>query len=122
MKLMFLVWIVETVLPVITAAMCGGLLIAGICLVGWLLCIGEKGGEAACAIFKKTGIWCLCIALFLSLVPRKETAYLMVGAYSVEWIATHEATKRVGARGLALIEKSIDKFDTYLQEPPKVEE
>ena len=59
-------------------------------------------------------------SLFNALMPSKDTAYLMLGAYGVqtvtETISQNEEMRVVGKKTLVLVEGAIDKYTKELKE------
>lgn len=64
-------------------------------------------------------------SLFNNIMPSKETAYLMLGAYGVQTVAEtvgkNEDVQRLGKRTLSLVETAIEKYEKELsvEEPKK---
>lgn len=57
-------------------------------------------------------------SLFNSLLPSKDTAYLMLGAYGVQSVAEtvgkNEEVQKLGKRTLSLVETAISKYEKEL--------
>ena len=56
-------------------------------------------------------------ALGFMFVPTERTAYMMVGAYTAQKIATDPTVARLNAKVIELIERKIDEYGTKLPTP-----
>lgn len=92
------------------------------CLYGYLVvkfCGNEIPEQAAKIPFGKVSIFCATVLLLSNLIPSKETAYLMLGAYGVqtvtETVASNPEIQKIGKRTLSLVENAIAKYEQELK-------
>lgn len=72
-------------------------------------------------LYKSTRRWGIAAfvvgALGATFIPTERTAYMMVGAYTAQKIATDPTVARLNAKVIGLIERKIDEYGTELPTP-----
>lgn len=71
--------------------------------------------------FIRTRRYCI-VGLFIAaigviFIPSERTAYMMVGAYAAQKIATDPTVARLNAKIIGLIERKIDEYGAELPTP-----
>ena len=88
-------------------------IIAGLSMIAlffWLLlCYLDNTPHKA---YKWTYPTILALAVTIALIPSEKTAYVMVGAYAAQKIATDPKAEQVGAKVLVIINQELDKLVT----------
>lgn len=63
-------------------------------------------------------------SLFNTLMPSKETAYVMLGAYGVqsitETIGKNQEVQQIGKRTLSIVETALEKYEKELKAEEKL--
>lgn len=139
MELVFVIWMIEVVTNIHMWINLKGLLVL-IVVLNILFAIAAppsldfnldriKSAYFSPLKYKKsciaTVLACLFGSVWNSLVPSKETAYLMLGAYGVqsayEVVTESEETKRIAKKSLSIIEEALDKYQKESNNEPKNE-
>lgn len=61
-------------------------------------------------IAKRLAIVAVVCSVLLVLIPKEKTAWLMVGAYAVQQVASNPATRETSDKVVKLINKKLDEY------------
>lgn len=123
MEFAAIVYLVGTVLPLLstvgTLAMVGMVLL----LLAWVLGIPfwiDDYYSHECKVFLKASktfcIWAIPIAFVCGLVPSKEVSYTMIAAYTAQSIGENEKVQDIAGQSLEVIEAFLSKTKKEIEE------
>lgn len=121
MEFAAIVYLVGTVLPLLSAV--GSLVMAGMALLllAWVLGIPfwiDYSHERK--VFLKASktfcIWAIPIAFVCGLVPSKEVSYTMIAAYTAQSIGENEKVQDIAGQSLEVIEAFLSKTKKEIEE------
>lgn len=120
MEFAFVVYLVSTVLPLITAVgkiaiilTCGVVICLFITLPVW----GDEEDNRAMVgkYFKSYLKWAIPIAFIAGLAPDKETSYTMIAAYTAQSIGQNERVQNIAGQSLSVVEAFLEKTKKELE-------
>ena len=120
MEFAFVVYLVSTVLPLITAVgkiaiilTCGVVICLFITLPVW----GDEEDNRAMVgkYFKHYLKWAIPIAFIAGLAPDKETSYTMIAAYTAQSIGQNERVQNIAGQSLSVVEAFLEKTKKELE-------
>ena len=123
MDLIFVVYLIDTVIPAIIGLKVGTFVTATtifVALIVWWCFtlddyhLDDEEKEAKIKNTIKPRFKCvfslLSVGLILSLVPSKDTAYKMMAVYAGQELIALEGTKEVGSKAYQALNKVLDDF------------
>lgn len=123
MTLALIVWFVMTVIPAlkaanaaVTIAFCATGVVCGLV---WLITEGKF--PAPIKYWIKQLKWSIPLLMFLAMIPNKETAWYMVGAYAAETVVTSETAGEVGTAAKDMMVELMNKARSELKDLSKEE-
>lgn len=126
MTLVFIIWLVTSVLPAVTGVcifvgIAYTLVILFSLIHNWIEKDGDREEKGYIElVHKKRYVFLPVVCFFLAgLIPDKETSYVMLAAYGVESIASNDKVQELGGKSLEVLEKAMD---SYLKETTSSEE
>ena len=120
MEFAFVVYLVSTVLPLITAVgkiaiilTCGVVICLFVALPLW----GDEEDNRAMVgkYFKSYLKWTIPIAFIAGLAPDKETSYTMIAAYTAQSIGQNERVQNIAGQSLSVVEAFLEKTKKELE-------
>lgn len=119
MEFAFVVYLVSTVLPLITAVgkiaiilTCGVVICLFITLPVW----GDEDNRAMVGKYFKSYLkWAVPIAFIAGLAPDKETSYTMIAAYTAQSIGQNERVQNIAGQSLSVVEAFLEKTKKELE-------
>lgn len=119
MDLAILVYLISILKPIVVT--CAALMFLSIVIV----CIATIEAGVNCNMDSKSYIalrrWCIAgiviSGIGLMFIPSERTAYMMVGAYTAQKIATDPTVAKLNTKIIELVERKIDEYGTELLTP-----
>lgn len=118
MEFAFVVYLVNTVLPLIAAVgkiavvlTCGVVACLFIALPIW----ADDHREIVGKYFKSYLKWAVPIAFIAGLAPDKETSYTMIAAYTAQSIGQNERVQNLAGQSFSMVEAFLEKTKKELE-------
>ena len=123
MEFAAIVYLVGTVLPLLSGVGEFAIIVMAIVGVAWIFGVPfwldedyEDSRKSFFKITKTICMWAIPIAFVCGLVPSKEVSYTMIAAYTAQSIGENEKVQNIAGQSLEVIEAFLAKTKEELQE------